>query len=251
MSSAFRIAICNLQLGVGTTKGYWQYLTSGWKYLLPHDSEPIRQAASFLQKESIDIAALCEVEGVSWRSKDTDQLKLLAQTAHLPHSHFFPTYTSGSWKRQGNAVGTRFGIHRTVKNHPLPGRGEPRFLSEAKIQLGAQPVRLFITHLSLYQKMREPQIERVDQIINQEKAPTILAGDFNIAQQDELKLLTESQLQLATSAPTFPSWKPNRWLDHLFFSNHFRIKSCYTFDEFYFSDHLPLLAEVELKSAQA
>ncbi len=64
-----RIAVANLQTGIGTTRGYWHYLTTAWKYRLAHDSRPIEQAARFLREADIDIAALCEIEGGSRRTR--------------------------------------------------------------------------------------------------------------------------------------------------------------------------------------
>ena len=76
--------------------------------------------------------------------------------------------------------------------------------------------------------------------------PTVLAGDFNVSREEELDLLAGSALQKAVSLPTFPSWKPRKALDHLFFSRHFEIARVYAFDAHRFSDHLPLVAEVRL-----
>src|SRR5690554_687457 len=67
-SASLRIAVCNLQSGIGTTRGYWQYLTTGWKYWLPHDSNPILEAARFLREARIDLALVNEIEGGSRRS---------------------------------------------------------------------------------------------------------------------------------------------------------------------------------------
>lgn len=61
MAEQLRAATCNLQTGIGTTRGYWRYLLTGWKYLLPHGSAPVRQASSFLTSERVDVAARCEI----------------------------------------------------------------------------------------------------------------------------------------------------------------------------------------------
>lgn len=240
----FRIAISNIQNGIGTTRGYWHYLLTAWKYWLPHHSGPIRQAAAFLQAEGIDLVALCEIGGGARRTRGVDQVALLAEKAALPEWVFFPTLTIGGRVNQGNAVCSRFPL-RQVASHPLPGVGEPRFLSEAAVTIGGVAVRLFVTHLSLQLPLRESQVEHIADLIGPCDAPTILAGDFNVSTEDELELLVESNLQQVTSAPTFPSWRPKRPLDHLFFSRHFTIRHSYAFDAVRFADHLPLVAEVE------
>lgn len=242
MSEPFRIASCNLQTGIGTTLGYWHYLATAWKYVLPHGSAPVRRAATFLA-EDVDLAAFCEVEGGSWRTKGVDQVALLAETTPLTHHVFFPTFTRGPHINQGNAFCARFPLHG-AKQHALPGGGEPRFLCEAQMCLGETPVRVFVTHLSLYRALRARQLRRVADRVMQCDEPTILTGDFNATDDSELHVLRNGRLQQTDAGVTFPSWAPSRTLDHIFFSRHFEIIRSYTFDRFLFSDHLPLVADI-------
>src|SRR5690606_41713280 len=82
--------------------------------------------------------------------------------------------------------------------------------------------------------------------VGRQDVPTILAGDFNVKEDAELALLEETILTKAASAATFPSWKPTKALDHLFFSHHFELSRVYAFDRYTFSDHLPLVVELKL-----
>lgn len=243
-STALRIATCNLQTGIGTTRGYWQYLTTGWKYRYPHGSAPVRDAARFVRDERIDLVALSEVGGGGRRTRGVDQGALLAEAAGLEGYVFFPALVTDR-VFQGNAVCARFPV-RAVANHALPGLGEPRFLSEAGVALGGVDTRVFVTHLSLDLGQRGKQIDTIAEIVGACDVPTLLAGDFNVSREEELDLLGQSALQKAASAPTFPSWRPRKRLDHLFFSSHFEIARVYAFDAYRFSDHLPLVAEVRL-----
>lgn len=247
MDVSFRIATCNVQNGIGTTRGYWHYLLTGWKYRLPHGSAPILRAAQFLKQERVDVVALCEVGGGARRTRGVDQVALLSEASGLPHRAFFPTLVRGTRVRQGNGVCSRFAV-QAAANHALPGTGEPRFLSEAALTLGGTAVRLFVTHLSLQRPLRAPQIDRIAQVMGPCDVPTLLTGDFNVSEEAELDLLLETPLQKVTSAPTFPAWRPRRALDHLFFSRHFTVHAAYAFDAFRFSDHLPLVAEVTLRA---
>jgi endonuclease/exonuclease/phosphatase family metal-dependent hydrolase len=244
-----RIAICNLQSGVGTTRGYWQYLTTAWKYFLPRGSTPVRKALRFLQDEQIDVAAFCEIEGGSRRTRGIDQVRKISEGTDLVHNVFFPTLVLGVRVNQGNAVCSKFPV-RFVENHALSGVGEPRFLSEAELEVAGGSVRLFVTHLSLNRKIREPQIHDIAEVVAGGDVPTILAGDFNVTTEAELDLLRDTNLEMAASAPTFPSWKPSRGLDYLFFSDHFSVRETRVFDRFLFSDHLPFLAEVRMVNVE-
>lgn len=237
----------NVQNGIGTTRGYWHYLATGWKYWLPHGSGPLQTAGSVLREAGVDIAALCEIGGGARRTRGVDQVALVGEAAGLPHRAFFPAFTIGGRVNQGNAVCSRFPLQQ-VANHRLPGTGEPRFLSEADVAVDETTIRVFVTHLSLQRPLREQQIDAIADVIGVCDRPTVLAGDFNISERGELDLLLESNLQLATSAPTFPSWKPAKHLDHLFFSRHFAVEASRTLAPPRFADHLPLVAEVRLRA---
>lgn len=131
-----KVAVCNLQSGIGTTRGYWEYLLTGHRYWFARNALRIEQAADFLRQDGIDIALLCEVEGGSQRSRRVDQVDLLAQRSGLRERLYFPTHIVGRRVNQGNGIVSRFPL-RYRANHALPGHGEPRFLSEAEARLGA------------------------------------------------------------------------------------------------------------------
>lgn len=238
-----RIAVCNLQTGIGTTRGYWQYLTTAHKYCLPHGSAQIERAGRFLREEAIDIALLCEVEGGSRRSRWVDQVDLLARTSGLGERLFFPTRIVGRRVNQGNGIVSRLPL-RFGFNRALPGHGEPRFLSEAEADAGRFPIRLFVTHLSLERTLRGPQIHSIADLLDDSDRPTLLGGDFNISEDAELDLIEEGHLARVLSRTTFPSWAPRRSLDHLFLSRHFDVLDVYAYDKVLFSDHLPLVVTV-------
>lgn len=235
-----KIAVCNLQSGIGTTRGYWEYLLTGHRYWFARDARRIEQAADFLREEGIDIALLCEVEGGSRRSRRVDQVGLLAQRSGLQERLFFPTRIVGRRVNQGNGIVSRLPL-RYCANHALPGHGEPRFLSEAEALLPDARLRLFVTHLSLERTLRTPQIHNIAHILAETDQPSLLGGDFNISEEAELDLIQQGHLAKALSKETFPSWRPSRALDHLFVSWHFEVGSVQAYDKTIFSDHLPLM----------
>lgn len=245
-----RVAVSNLQVGIGTTRGYWQYLFTGWKYLLPHGSGPIHRAAAFLDEEAIDLGLFCEVGGGARRTRGLDQATILTRESRLAHHVFFPTFVVSDRINQGNAVCSRFHLQEG-KSHQLPGPGEPRFLNHVTVRLGDQHTHVYVTHLSLEHEVRAPQLRRIEEVVTRHDAPTLLAGDFNVSAEAELELLETAGLQRAAAAPTFPSWNPKKSLDQLFFSPHFEIVDCRIFDRFRFSDHLPLVVELRLRSGPA
>lgn len=238
-----RIGIFNLQTGIATTKGYWQYPFTAWKYLLPHSSVPIADTADLVKSKQIDIIGLVEIDAGSFRTRHVDQLSLFAERSGFPYRTFFPTITFRKHALQGNATCSRFPLLQS-RNHKLPGLGEPRFLSESVVEIGETPCTFFVTHLSLDRFHRNAQLDAIASIINAAAGPTILVGDFNIFHDSEMRLLHESRLTMATADATFPSWKPNRCLDYIFFSEEFHIIHSEV-DPTKVSDHLLFWTEVE------
>ena len=245
-----KFTLCNLQLGIGTTRGYWQYLTTGWKYYFPHDSRALPDAARFIREQKPDLVALCEVERASRRSRGLNQPARLAELSGMPYHLFWPTLDALPARYQGNALLSRWEV-TDVANHRLPGAGEPRYLSEARLTLSGIDVRVLVTHLSLESRARERQIAATAHIVGTCKTPTLLAGDFNISCEQELDVLLGSGLVKTFGGATFPSWKPVRLLDQIFVSEHFTNVAQYAFRDFRFSDHLPLVAELSLQPCQA
>lgn len=245
MAQRLRVAVCNLQSGVATTRGWWHYLTTGWRYLLPHDNDPIRQAGRFLAEQAVDLALCTEVEGGSARSRGEDQAALLGSVSGLAYCAFFPTLRRGRRICQGNAILSRHPLH-AVANHRLSGHGEPRFLSEARLELAAGPLRCYVTHLSLERKVRRRQIGDLARYLGTDHQPRLLGGDFNISHRGELELLRQTVLQQARGPATFPAWRPRRQLDHLFVSPTLEIENTGVFDGFRFADHLPLVVDLRL-----
>ncbi len=239
-----RIVVANIQSGVGVTKGYRQYVTSGWRYLLPHEGKGALDAGTFLKLEEADIALLTEVDGGSRRSRGVSQLAAIAERAGLDHAHFFPTRNVGTSVNEGNAVLSRFPITST-NAYTLQSRVNPRVLGEATIPVGAMPVTVLVAHLALGTRFRELQLKEVADRVRQVEGPVILGGDFNERDQDAFRQLRKCGLESVTVA-SYPSWKPRHALQMLFHTRDIAIENAAVPADSRFSDHLPLIIEVTL-----
>lgn len=71
----------------------------------------------------------------------------------------------------------------------------------------------------------------------------LVAGDFNRADLKVTPLCRKLDLQ-DTTRPTYPSWNPQRSLDHILCDPNFEVVRCGTFQGN--SDHLGLYAEMEI-----
>jgi endonuclease/exonuclease/phosphatase family metal-dependent hydrolase len=241
-SNTLRIGIYNIQNGVGTTRGYWHYLLTTWKYAWPHNNKMITPIAKLIKKHNVDIIGLAEVDAGSYRTKNQDQVAMVKKRAEYPHSHFFSTFVQKQLKNQGNAVLSKHPIF-DQKNHKLPGFGEPRFLAECRFPWQGREITFLTTHLSLNRVVRSEQIDAIVTIIKKIKTPIILTGDFNIGHKRETEILFRSQLKNIVSSPTYPSWRPKKYLDYIFTTGDFEILSHST-PKAKHSDHLMFVADV-------
>ena len=245
MSSKLKIAVVNLQSGIGTTRGYWQYITSGLKYILPGNHDYLRKAASVLKSEHVDIALLTEVNEISFRSRNQSHVKTLEHELSPIESCFFPTIKSGNYLHEGNAIFSKYPLQK-ITAHILHSVGIYRILGESSAIINGQLVTIFVTHLSLSEKHRALQITKITEIIKAKTGPLILGGDFNEHDVSMLKPLLSAGFSSVHFQKNFPAWKPNRALEYLFLSEHFTNTHSYIAREELFSDHAPLIVKTEL-----
>lgn len=242
-----RVAVLNLQSGLGTTRGWWDYVVTLRHRVVPRRTRHVERVGAALRREEVDLAIFSEVDGGSGRTAGVDQGRLLRETGGFADHAFFPCFVVGERIRQGNAIHARARV-RPVENHPLPGLGEPRFLSEAVVELPAGPIHVFAAHTSLDAAVRREQLCRIRDLVGGHDRPVLLAGDFNARRSDELDELCRT-LRQVPCGPTFPSWKPRWELDHLFVSPHFEALRARVATEVRESDHLPL--RVDLRWAES
>lgn len=238
-----RIVVANIQSGIGVTKGYRQYVTSGWRYLFPHDGKGAMDAGTFLKAEDADIALLTEVDAGSRRSKNASQIDAMAVASNLPHTRFFPTLVMGTAIHEGNAVLSRFPIS-AHRSYPLLSRMNPRTLGETTLTLpDSSTMTALVAHLALGSKPRETQLAEITEYIKSIDGPLVLGGDFNERDHRVFKFLKKAGLT-PVSVAGYPSWRPQHALQVLFLSHHFSLVHASVPDGARFSDHLPLIVEV-------
>jgi endonuclease/exonuclease/phosphatase family metal-dependent hydrolase len=240
-----RIAVANLQSGIGVTRGYRQYATQGWKYALPHDGSGISGAANYLAEEQPDILLATEIDAHSRRTRRISQVERLQAATHLSEGRFFSTRAIGASVNEGNAILASLPI-LSSRTHPLPLGRTPRVLGEAKLLSGGRVFTAFVAHLSLNQDRRRAQLREIARIVRATDGPVLLGGDFNERNHGEFRILQDAGLAQAASAPGYPSWQPRHALVALFLSPHFRVERVEVDGRAPFSDHLPLIADLDL-----
>ena len=105
MAHNIKVLAINIEAGVNNSKGYFGYLATIVKNFFPHSNEPLYTLAEYIKREIIDIAALTEIDGGSFRTKHISQLKILSNLTGLMNNSFNPTYRFGKIINQGERYG--------------------------------------------------------------------------------------------------------------------------------------------------
>ena len=241
-----RLLSFNIQVGISTER-YRHYLTRSWQHLLPHNGR-----AGNLQKigkllSDFDLVALQEADGGSLRSGYINQVEHLAQLGAFPYWYQQLNRNLGRFAQHSNGVLSRL-KPQLLEDHPLPGpAGRGAIL--VRFGEGEDALIVVMMHLALGAKTRALQLGYIRELIGGYRHQ-VLMGDMNTHATD---LLEHSPLRdLGLVAPqveaTFPSWRPQRCLDHILLSSSLTLERVEVLAQ-PISDHLPVAVEIRLPDA--
>lgn len=239
-----RLLTFNIQSGT-PANSYREYLTSSWRQLLPNAVRVENLEAISGLVMDYDMVGLQEVDSGSLRSGFINQSRYIATHAALPYWFHQSNRKVGTMAYSGNGFLSRYEPD-AVEEHRLPGAIPGRgalFLNFG----GASGLTLVVVHLALGQLARGAQLKYLCRQLAGQRHVVVL-GDFNAA-ADSTKLANFCG-QLDLDAPTrqlnsYPSWKPQRALDHILVSRNLRSRNAEVIDVGY-SDHLPIGLEITL-----
>ena len=239
----FRLLSFNIQVG-NSTQGYRHYLTRSWQHVLPHKGRAgnLERIGDLLG--DFDLVALQEADGGSHRSGYINQVKYLAQQGEFPYWYQQLNRNLGRLAQHSNGVLSRL-RPAAIEDHPLPG---PAGRGAILVRFGDGPDALVVVvmHLALGTKTRTRQLAYIRELIGGYQHQ-VLMGDMNTHAND---LLHTSPLRdLGLLAPqmeaTFPSWRPQRCLDHILLSPSLTLERVQVLDQ-PISDHLPVAVDIRL-----
>lgn len=221
-----------------------------------NDVIDIDAIAKTIARENPDLVALQEIDVNVNRSGKKDQLHEIAARAGYEFFYFSKAidYDGGDY---GVAILSRYPLSET-QTFRLPTeastKGEPRVLSLATISLpGGRKIKFGSTHFDAQHPAtnRLLQAKEINRISGDIKMPLIIAGDFNAEENSEVMKIIQSEFLLSCSncAPTIPVVTPVKTIDFIAFrpKNHFTAVLHKVVPEHYASDHLPVVAVLELK----
>jgi endonuclease/exonuclease/phosphatase family metal-dependent hydrolase len=238
-----RLLSFNIQVGISTER-YHHYLTRGWQHLLPHPGRAgnLQRIGALLG--DYDLVALQEVDGGSLRSGYVNQVERLAELGAFPYWYQQLNRNLGRLAQHSNGVLSRLRPDQ-LEDHPLPGPpGRGAVL--LKFGEGADALVVINMHLALGPRTRTRQLAYVRGLIDGARH-VVLMGDMNTHAID---LLQHSPLRdLGLVAPqidaTFPSWRPQRCLDHILLSPELVLERVAVLSQ-PISDHLPVAVDIRL-----
>lgn len=239
-----RLLSYNIQAGIDTSR-YRQYLTHSWKHVLPFPQRlrNLDRIAELIRH--FDLIGLQETDAGSLRSDFINLTEYLAQKAH------FPFWEDRTNRRIGRFAKHSLGMLSHIRpsactDHRLPGAIPGR--GALIVQYGqTQPLMLVIVHLALGRRSRLRQIGYIGELVR-EYDNVILMGDLNCrAESSDMKRLLEfSGLTApAKNLHTYPSWRPQRNIDHILVSPSITVNEVKVLS-IPFSDHLPIAMDVSL-----
>ena len=238
-----RLLSFNIQVG-NSTQGYRHYLTRSWQHVLPHKGRAgnLDRIGDLLG--DFDLVALQEADGGSHRSGYINQVKYLAQQGEFPYWYQQLNRNLGRLAQHSNGMLSRL-RPSAIEDHPLPG---PAGRGAILVRFGDGPDALVVVvmHLALGTKTRTRQLAYIRELIGGYQHQ-VLMGDMNTHAND---LLHTSPLRdLGLLAPqmeaTFPSWRPQRCLDHILLSPSLTLERVQVLDQ-PISDHLPVAVDIRL-----
>jgi len=238
-----RLLSFNIQVG-NSTQSYRHYLTRSWQHVLPHKGR-----AGNLDKigdllSDFDLVALQEADGGSLRSGYINQVKYLAQQGEFPYWYQQLNRNLGRLAQHSNGVLSRL-RPTAIEDHPLPG---PAGRGAILVRFGTGPdaLAVVVMHLALGTKVRNLQLAYNRELVSGYQHQ-VLMGDMNTNATDLLQ--TSPLRDLGLLAPqmqaTFPSWRPQRCLDHILLSPSLTLERVQVLDQ-PISDHLPVAVEIRL-----
>ena len=241
--ATLRVLSCNILAGASVGR-YHEYLTRSWSAVLPgkHKQTNLDKLARTIAE--FDVIGLQEADAGSMRSGFLNQTQYLAEASGLPFWSHQPNRRVSRVAHSSNGLISR--VQPTeVLDYPLPGRGRGVLLA----RYGSEPDSLLVAvaHLSLGPQARLRQLSFIAELLHGHPH-AVLMGDLN-CDPDSLEL----RVLFARTAlreplhvrPTFPSWRPQRAIDHILVSSGITIERMWTLPDA-FSDHLPLAAEIRV-----
>ncbi|SKB75937.1 endonuclease/exonuclease/phosphatase family protein [Daejeonella lutea] len=217
--------------------------------------DQLKNMARFIKMSKADIVGLQEVDSVCRRSGNVDQMKFLAEATGMYYAyarHF--AFDGGSY---GIGILSKFPLsdvkdHRIILTSDGKSAAATRALLTAKIARGKAEILFATVHMDYRDSnSRLAQSGELVKLLGAVKSPVILTGDFN-AEPGTAEIIALKSILIDTGKDddlSFPAVKPVKKIDYVMVSKADLVKAKGTrVYPVVFSDHLPLMSHVKIKS---
>jgi len=240
-----RLLSYNIQVGINSVYPH-HYLTKSWKHIFPASRrfETLDNIAHILR--DYDIVGLQELDAGSHRTNYVDLTEYLADKAHYPFWYHQLNRNLGRIAQHGNGLLSRY-RPTEITEHKLPGVIPGRGGLLVRYGHGEQSLVIIMLHLALSTRARMRQLGYVAELVNQYRHVVVM-GDLNCAPDSpEMAMLfrTTHLHEPLEALHTFPSWRPERNIDHILVSRELDVVHCSVLNHAH-SDHLPIAMELQL-----
>ena len=218
------------------------------------------QLADFIYDQDLDICALNEVD---WNCKRSEYIneaycitKRLGERSGVKyHREFAASLVGvlGTASQYGNAIVSRYPM-QNVRTIPVDvGVGmadhhEPRAILAVDFEIDGKMLTVITTHFGLRDDEQDLMMDTLRKLIQGNPHPVVLLGDFNLrptsARYAELAAMLKDTSVDSASPLSFPSHEPSVKIDYIFTSDSISATNVRT-ESVQYSDHLPLLADIE------
>lgn len=243
-----RLLSANIQAG-SSTRRYSDYLTRSWSHAMPYGNKRGSLDAIAAMACQHDIVGLQEADPGSLRSGFTNQTHYLAEQGGFDFWSHQPNRSVGGVASSANGLLSKIEPVE-VSDHALPGRISGRGVLVARFGGGDAGLVVAVAHLSLGANSRRAQLGFIAELLSAHPH-AVLMGDFNcVPDRPEMDLLY-SRTHLRPPAfcvPTFPSWAPQRAIDHILLSESLSATDARAIPAA-FSDHLALAMSIDIPEA--
>ncbi len=219
-------------------------------------TQPAR-IAKILKGLKPDVVALQEVVGGSPRDKGQEE----EIAAYLNMSSVLAPARTFRGRLYGNAILSRLPMGKQVICDLSREGREPRLCQRVEILFDGSPVHFYNVHLGTSASERREQARKLASFIAEPhvRGPKIVLGDFNEWKKSVVtKLLSERFVSLDLTPAlrwrrTYPGFVPLVHLDHIYYEGPVKIvgiKVSRRLPVLMASDHIPILAELEIFSSE-
>ncbi|MFT3755424.1 MAG: endonuclease/exonuclease/phosphatase family protein [Pseudoxanthomonas sp.] len=242
-----RLLSANIQAG-SRTRRYSDYVTRSWSHALPVGGKQGNLDAIAELASEHDIVGLQEADPGSLRSGFTNQTHYLAERGGFDYWSHQPNRNVARVAGSANGLLSRLEPVE-ITNHSLPGRIAGRGVLVARFGHGDDGLLVAVAHLSLGAASRRSQLAFLGELLHGHRH-AVLMGDFNCTpDRPEMELLYRHTSLRPPCQPalTFPSWRPQRAIDHILLSATLG-NGCGHAVAAGHSDHMALAMEIDVPS---